>query len=222
MPVPALPPPVVERLAADGAIVLDVREREAFAAGHLPGAVNVELGDGLAQYAGWVMPEGARVVVVGTGHPSEDAAATAEVEARLARAGSYRVVGRLLGGVDAWERSGRPVRRYPFGTMRELYDLRVGEGRAVPVLDVRAPNEWTEDGAIPDSELIFLADLPDRLSHDGSTLREAAEPWWVVCTTGVRATVAASLLDAAGIPVRLVGRGGVIGWVERFEAAARG
>jgi hypothetical protein len=32
--------------------------------------------------------------------------------------------------------------------------------------------------------------------------------------------VAASYLDGQGVPVRLVGRGGVIGWVERFEAAA--
>jgi rhodanese-related sulfurtransferase len=114
--------------------------------------------------------------------------------------------------------------------MRDLWDASVGEGRAVRVLDVRAPSEWTDDGMLPGSETIYVADLPARLAAGPGALTPragalapdepmAADEWWVVCATGIRASLAASVLDAAEIPVRLVARGGVIGWVERFEAA---
>jgi rhodanese-related sulfurtransferase len=101
--------------------------------------------------------------------------------------------------------------------MRDLWDARVGEGRAVRILDVRAPAEWNDDGLLPGSETVYVADLPARLSA-GDPI-EGDDEWWVVCATGIRASLAASVLDAADVPVRLVARGGVIGWVERFEAA---
>ena len=71
------------------------------------------------------------------------------------------------------------------------------------VLDVRQPYEW-RTGVIPGSDLVFVADLPatlDDLDRDASYL--------VACRTGVRAAIAASLLDAAGIRARAVVDGGV-------------
>jgi rhodanese-related sulfurtransferase len=49
-----------------------------------------------------------------------------------------------------------------------------------------------------------VADLPHQL---GSLDRE--REWLVACRTGVRAAIAASLLAAAGIPVRPVVDGGI-------------
>ena len=82
------------------------------------------------------------------------------------------------------------------------------------VLDVRQPAEWRDDGSIPGSRRIFVADLPaqiDDLPRD--------EELWVMCSSGHGAAIAASLLDRADVPVRLVARGGAIGWIERFERA---
>ena len=45
------------------------------------------------------------------------------------------------------------------------------------------------------------------------------EHLWVMCSSGHGAAIAASLLDRADVPVRLVARGGAIGWIERFERA---
>jgi rhodanese-related sulfurtransferase len=95
--------------------------------------------------------------------------------------------------------------------MRELFERR-SHGDAIRVLDVRQPAEWRDDGSIPDSLQMFVADLPARM---GELPRD--QELWVVCTTGHRAAMAASLIDGAGIPVRLVARGGTVGWIERFE-----
>ncbi len=81
------------------------------------------------------------------------------------------------------------------------------------VLDVRQELEWAW-GTIPESERVFVADLPVRLGglpRDGEV--------WVICSNGHRASIAASLLDRAGIPVRLVGNGSVAEWRARCKPA---
>ncbi len=81
------------------------------------------------------------------------------------------------------------------------------------MLDVRQELEW-QWGAVPGSEQVFLADLPARL---GELSRD--EVSWVICSNGHRASIAASLLDRAGIPVRLVGTGGIGEWRARCRSA---
>jgi len=207
----ALPPAVAARAAARGAWVIDGRERAEFAAAHVPGSLNVELNDAFGSYVGWVVPFDAPLVLVLPEPVSESAP---EAITQLVRIGWQRVLGHMAGGIDGWARDGRGLRSYPVAGMRELFDA-VRAGEAPRVLDVRQPAEWRDDGSIPGSTTIFVADIADRiadLSRDGEQ--------WVVCTTGHRAAIAASLLDRAGIPVRLVGRGGTIGWVDRFERLA--
>lgn len=204
-----LDPGEVERRAAAGAAVVDVRDRHAFAAGHLPGALNVELGDSFSAYVGWLVPFGRPVVLV---LPEDAPDAAAEAARQLFRIGYGDGLGRLAGGVETWAASGRPVRSYPTAGMRDLHAARAR--REQPrIVDVRQPAEWAEEGTLPDSELVFVGDLPARV---GSLARQPEA--WVVCVSGFRAAIAASLLDAAGIPVRLVSSGGAVGWVDRFRA----
>jgi hydroxyacylglutathione hydrolase len=202
----------LERAVVGGAWVVDGRDRAAFAEAHLPGSLNIELSESFATYVGWMVPFEAPLVLV---LPEPVGEAAVEAATQLLRIGYDRVTGFLAGGVAGWAASGRPTRAYPTATMRDLYDAVVGRGEDIDVLDVRQPAEWRDDGSIPGSRQVFVADLPpiiDELPRD----REQ----WIVCTTGHRASIAASLLDAAGVPTRLIGRGGVIGWSERFEAAA--
>jgi rhodanese-related sulfurtransferase len=56
----------------------------------------------------------------------------------------------------------------------------------------------------PGSHGLFVADVPGRLDEVPGD-RES----WVICASGLRAAVAASVLDAAGRPVRLVAERGV-------------
>jgi hydroxyacylglutathione hydrolase len=83
------------------------------------------------------------------------------------------------------------------------------EGRPVLVLDVRQAVEW-ETGRVPGSQHIHLGDLPARLAE----VPRHAEVW-TACASGHRASIAASVLDRAGVPVRLVARGGVPEWLAR-------
>ena len=84
------------------------------------------------------------------------------------------------------------------------------DGRVL--LDVRQPIEWQRDGVVPGAERIFVADLPARLAE----LPEGV-PVTVFCKSGSRAAIAASMLDAAGVDVRVVNEGGAARWPEPLE-----
>lgn len=120
-----------------GAFVLDVRDHRHFAAGHLPGSVNITLGgsDFVATCAGLLAP-GVEIVVVGAAAPADTAADLLRAE------GLGPIVGRV-----ADPGSGSVSRRIgPASIGREQ------------VLDVR------DDGPSPRGALrIPLRDLPGRL-----------------------------------------------------------
>jgi glyoxylase-like metal-dependent hydrolase (beta-lactamase superfamily II)/rhodanese-related sulfurtransferase len=214
---PALDPAEFEAAAAGGTTVIDGRDRKAFAAGHVKGAINIELDDTFAGYVGWLVPFGAPILlIVPEGAPDALAEATTE----LLRIGYERVPGWLEGGVGAWAGSGRPLQRYATTTMPELHRARrAGEDTGV-LLDVRQPIEWQTDGVVPGAERIFVADLPARLSE-----LPVGRDVTVFCRGGTRAAIAASLLDRAGMHVRLVADGGAMTWPEplaRISAAEAG
>lgn len=210
-------PPALGPAAFEAAIqgpksptVIDARDRKAFAAGHLPGSLNVELDGTFAGYVGWLVPFGAPVLfVLPDGVPDALAEATTE----LLRIGYEWVPGWLEGGVAAWVGSGRPVSSYPVTTMRAMHDERAAGAEAGILLDVRQPIEWQNDGIVPGAERIFVADLPGKIDQLASELPKGT-PVTVFCRSGSRAAIAASLLDGAGLDVRLVPAGGASRWPE--------
>ena len=171
-----------------GEWVVDLRSRTAFAAGHLRGALNFELGDNLATYLGWLIPWGTPLTLLGS-TPQEVAAAQRE----LVRIGIDQLAGAATGPAQDWA-DGEPLAAYPVANFAGLQRAR--DASAV-VLDVRRNGEWAQShvaGAVH----IPLHELPARIGEipDGLV--------WVHCQAGYRAAVAASLLDAAGRPVVLV------------------
>ena len=211
-------PPVPDALGPDAfaaavdreIIVVDARPRKAFAAAHLPGSLNIDLDDDFAAYVGWLVPFDATLAMV-VPEPGARTAVAAATE--LLRIGYEHVLGHLDGGIDAWASSGRPVRSYPTTTIEALFE-EVERGGRPDILDVRQAGEWRDNGIIPGSRTTFVADLPSRL---GEVPRD--HEITVLCKGGSRAAIAASILDASGIPVRLVANGGATGWAARFAAA---
>jgi len=197
-----LPAHEVARAQQAGTWLIDVRDRWAFAARHVKGSWNIELGDSLAAYVGWLLPFDAPICLI-----VDDPVQEVESIDELARIGFDHVVGHLHGGLDGWVASGGETSSYETAGWQELQSYAAGDGgdggAAKHILDVRQPYEWAAE-AIPGSRRIFVADLPGELS---SLDRDAA--WLVACRTGARAAIAASLLDAAGIPARPVVDGGV-------------
>jgi glyoxylase-like metal-dependent hydrolase (beta-lactamase superfamily II)/rhodanese-related sulfurtransferase len=194
-----LSPDEFERRIEAGAWAVDGRWRVQFARAHVPGSINVELADSFGSYVGWVVPFGQPVVLV-LPEPKKDS--LAEAVAQLVRIGYERVEGYLASGVEAWRAAGRPVRSYPVAGLEELCRA-YRSGRPPQVLDVRQRTEW-DAGHIEGSRHLFVGDLPERVGD-----LPAGADTWVICATGHRASLGASLLDREEIPVRLVDGTGV-------------
>lgn len=199
-PVPELAPDAVERAAAGGALVLDVRDREAFGAGHVPGALNLGLDGSFASWAGSLVDARRELVLV-----AADAGKAAEARMRLARVGLERVVGSLAGGVDAWRASGRPL-----AALRQEDPAELARRLAEPgllVLDVRAPGEHG-GGHVPGALNVPLRELEERAGE-----LDLSGDVAVVCQSGYRSSAAASLLAARGARALSNVRGGTAGWI---------
>jgi hydroxyacylglutathione hydrolase len=206
---PALDPAGFEASAAAGVTIVDARDRATFARGHIRGSLNIELGAGaFAGYVGWLVPFAHPVLLVLPDAPD----ALAEATTDLLRIGYERIRGWLDGGVAAWEASGRPLASYPTTTMAAVAGARAAGGDGSVLLDVRQPIEWQDEGVVPGSSHVFVADLAARIGE-----LPADEPVTVFCRSGHRASIAASILEAAGREVRLVVKGGAGSWPEPLE-----
>jgi glyoxylase-like metal-dependent hydrolase (beta-lactamase superfamily II)/rhodanese-related sulfurtransferase len=179
--------------------VIDGRRRDAFAAGHLPGSLNIELTESFASYVGWFVPFGAPVALV---LPEPLDGALDEAVIQLFRIGYDRVIGALAGGTAAWEAAGGEILRYPVTTVGAVR-ADIATGGQPTMLDVRFPDEWRTEGAVAGAIEVAIGDLP----HQADMLPRDV-PITVMCKSGARASIAASYLDARGFDVRLVATGG--------------
>ena len=169
------------KAAANGAIVIDTRPAPFFGAGHFPGSLNIGLGSALfSTWVGFIVPGGTPIaLVVG----SADIAEKAHLE--LARIGFDDV----YGYVEADE-----LTRFQQLSQLSVCDLKSGlrKGTAPLVLDVRTPGEW-EKKHIDGAQHIPLPTLPARLAE---VPRD--HPVALMCGSGYRSSIAASLLQARG------------------------
>lgn len=182
---PSLKPYEVVGAVAEGAVVLDARSPEAFAGGHVPGALNVGLSTSFATWAGTVLEEDAAVLLV-----LDEPRQLWEATWQLLRTGYDLPVGWLSGGMQAWRTSGETVEALEMIAIRDL-KARL-DGGDVTVLDVRQPAEWA-DGHIAGATLITGAELPARSGE-----LPLGDPVAVVCGSGYRSAVMSSLLRARG------------------------
>jgi rhodanese-related sulfurtransferase len=182
-PVAEADPAELRRRIEDGEWVVDLRDRTAFARGHLPGTYNFDATGDLVTYLGWLIPWGIPLTLIGAN--SEQ---VAEVQRELVRIGIDRPAAQATAPVEQLA-ADRPLARYRTASFAELAHAR-GDGQ-VYVLDVRRDAEWN-DSHLDGAQHIPVHSLSDRLDEIPSG------PVWVHCASGFRASIAASLLDAAG------------------------
>lgn len=200
-PAPVPPPQTADEIATAmerGTWFVDAREGEAFARAHVPGSLSVPLEESFGSYVGWLVPFGSPLALL-----VPDAAALTEASTQLFRIGYEDLEGWLDGGIDAWIASGRAVASYPTVPVEALAE-EIRHGVAGAILDVRQATEWDE-GHLEGSRHVFIGDVPSALGGIGRGER----PTTVICASGYRSSMAASLLDRAGLPVRYVPRSGV-------------
>ena len=208
----ALSPEQVEHRMQAGAWLIDARHSELFAQAHVPGAVNNPLDSSFGTYVGWTIPFNSPLILI---LPDPLGASAEQAVTQLIRIGFDHLEGYLAGGIQAWQAEGRPVRSYPTATVDDLCHAYLA-GETPHILDVRQPSEFDE-GHVPGSMNLFVGELPNRLADVPSD-----QELWVVCAGGRRASLAASLLDRAGIPLRLIAQSGVPEWLAHCLPRQRG
>ncbi|GAA0480008.1 MBL fold metallo-hydrolase [Streptomyces olivaceiscleroticus] len=198
-PRPADAEELARRLAA-GEWVVDLRNRVAFAAGHLAGSFNFEGAGKLATYLAWLIPWGKPVTLL-----AETPEQVADAQRELVRVGIDRPAAAATGTPEQWVRAGEELRSFPRATFADLAAVPEKERQDLVVLDVRRGSERA--GAyIEGSVHVPIHELHGRVGEVPPGVV------WVHCAGGMRAAIAASLLDAAGRQVVAVDDG--------FDAAA--
>ncbi|MFF1264001.1 MULTISPECIES: rhodanese-like domain-containing protein [unclassified Streptomyces] len=182
------------RLAA-GEWVVDLRNRVAFAEGHVAGSFNFEADGMIATYLAWMIPWGKPVTLL-----AETPQQLADAQRELVRVGIDHPAAAATGSPSDWLSPGQ----VPASFRRAAFaDLAAELSRAeVPpvVLDVRRDSERA-GGYVEGSVHIPVHALHQRIDE------LPAGQVWVHCAGGMRAGIAASLLDAAGRDVVAVDDG---------------
>ncbi|MER5281153.1 MBL fold metallo-hydrolase [Streptomyces sp. NPDC002809] len=182
------------RLAA-GEWVVDLRNRVAFAEGHVAGSFNFEAEGKLATYLAWLIPWGKPVTLL-----AESPRQLAEAQRELVRVGIDRPAAAATGAPSDWLRPGDTPASFRRAAFADLA-AELSEAEDLPVvLDVRRDSERA-DGYIEGSVHIPVHALHKRIDE------VPAGEVWVHCAGGMRAGIAASLLDAAGRDVVAVDDG---------------
>lgn len=187
MPSPKLlsPERVFATMEGDG-VVLDVRPREHFAAGHLPGSLSAPLGDDFTATCGWHLSYDRPLSLLAEGSAQAEEAARA-----LAYIGLDDVVGYFdVDAFPAWERDRGGLQATDIIAWPEAERAAAEEGAFL--LDVRGRTEWAE-GHAPGAGHIHYGVLrrrADELPRD--------RPIVVYCQAGGRSAIAAALLQAEG------------------------
>lgn len=192
MPEPVDPDELRRRIEA-GEWVVDLRNRTAFAAGHVGGTLGFELSDNFVTYLGWLYSWGSPLTLIG-----DDADQIAEARRELARIGVDNLTGSATGDIDSLA-AGAPLRSYRVADFAALAEALAEntEAGTPAVLDVRQDSEFA-DGHITGAVNVPLHELSKRLDEvpEGEV--------WVHCASGYRSSIAASMIDRDDRTVVLV------------------
>jgi hydroxyacylglutathione hydrolase len=188
-------------IADKNAVVIDLRRPEAFGDAHVPGAFSVGAGTNLSTWAAWVVPYDRPIFLVGDESTNYD-----EARRSLVRVGLDDVRGSLRGGMRAWSEAGGEQAKLPQISVEELSE-RMKKGAFL--LDVRAAGEWTA-GHVEGATHIMGGDLAKRV---GELPTDRAVH--IICGSGYRSSVAASVLRRAGVRDVVNVAGGMTAWNQR-------
>jgi len=174
-------PAVLRQRIMAGEWVVDLRSREVFAAGHVPGALNFDLDGPFINYLAWMMPWGTPITLLGS-TPQQVQAAHRE----LVRVGIDNAVGQASGGPDVWLEDPAAAQR-----MEQVDFHGVAAARAagdIFLLDTRQILEW-DAGHVDGAVFMPFYEIADRLAEIPRD-----KPVHVYCGSGYRAAAVASLL----------------------------
>lgn len=185
-------------LVDKGAVVVDTRPAERFAAGHVAGTLNIPL-DWLGSWAGWLLSYDQPFYLIVEPHDLDDALHGLTYIGLDNVAGYFEPL-----ALDVLADHGVELQAYDMATPDELSD-EISQGEVL-LVDVRGKGEWDE-GHIPGAQHYMLGYLLDTASEIVN-----GKPIVITCQTGVRAAIGASILQAKGAERVINLTGGFNAW----------
>ncbi len=182
------------------AAVVDIRGYPAFAGLHVPNSFHLDLAGNFPTFAGWVLPPEADLLWVAD---RPEAAAEATLWAR--RVGLDGRAAYLAGGVAAWAASGYEVDHLHLVSVQDLHGRVTGDERIV-LVDVRTPLEFR------DSHIEGAINIPAPDLRTRHTELDPEKPIFLICSSGNRSGLAASLLRQQGFREVYNVAGGMTGY----------
>ncbi|TDO21726.1 MBL fold metallo-hydrolase [Pedobacter duraquae] len=170
-----------------GALLLDTRDPQVFAAGFIPSSINIGLSGQFAPWVGALITDLKQPLLLICEPGKEQEAIT-----RLARVGYDSTIGYLDGGIQTWIDAGKETETIASVSAAD-FELLYDENPEINVLDVRKPGEYaTEhlDFSLP-MALDYINDWTPEIKKD--------QTYYIHCAGGYRSMIAASILKARGV-----------------------
>jgi glyoxylase-like metal-dependent hydrolase (beta-lactamase superfamily II)/rhodanese-related sulfurtransferase len=177
-----------EHMNASDVMVVDVRNYDAFGSQHVPGAWHIALNGNFPTFAGWVLPPEKDILLVAG---DDQDASQANLWAR--RVGLDRVVAYLEGGMIAWAVAGQRTSSVGQISAADLHDMVRGKSLSEFVLvDVRSTREFQ------DTHIEGVVNIPAPELRTRFKELEADKPTVMICSSGHRGSLGASILKQHG------------------------
>jgi len=193
--------------AKTNAIVLDIRSYEAFGGQHIPCAYHIDFGGNFATFAGWVLLPAKDILIVANSFEQAQ-----QANSWLRRVGLDRAVGYLDGGMFAWAKDGLPTEHVQQLSVEQLHAM-IAKRKAVTLVDVRAPREYQ----IEHIEGAVNVPAPDLRTRHNKL--DKTKPVALICSTGHRSSLGASILKQHGFKDVSNVAGGMTGYSAAGYAA---
>lgn len=168
------------------ALILDVRNREDFVKGFIPGSIFIGLDGGFAPWVGALVPDLKQPILLIAPEGKEE-----EAVSRLSRVGFDHTLGFLKNGIDAWKNAGKEldtIHTIGVPAFQEIFEANPN----VNILDVRKPGEHNN------SHLTSAQNAPLDFINDNMNEIDRNKTYHIHCAGGYRSTIASSILKARG------------------------
>lgn len=183
----------------EGLFLVDIRLPELFAGSHVEGSINIPYGPSFSLWTGWMIPAKTPIGLV-----TENFHVYVEAAEQLRLMGFDQEIW-VIPLDEEQKNESCTFSTFPMAEVGELSDkLSAGEG--IYVLDVRSSDEWAE-GHLPQAHHIELSTILGRMDELPKDQMIA-----LLCQSGQRASLAASLLRKNGFLQVCNIHGGMQAW----------
>ncbi|MAJ51124.1 MAG: MBL fold metallo-hydrolase [Flammeovirgaceae bacterium] len=169
----------------ENALVLDTREPEEFAQGHIPNAIFIGITGDFAPWVGALINDLNQPIVFIASKGMEK-----EVVTRLARVGYDNALGYLEGGFQAWFDASKDVETVTSISAQTFSNQYAKD--SLNIIDVRKPGEFEQE------QIIGAQNIPLDFVNDHLELLDKKTEYHVHCLGGYRSMIFNSILKSRG------------------------